>query len=115
VRLRPGEPAVDRRAPAGQIQRIDLAEVSRLAGEPVLAAYGVLASESPRPADAPEPLPRPDLDLGPHLSYFVQWFGFALAAYLIWAALLVREAQRRLAAREAALSPPGPADPPPGR
>jgi cytochrome oxidase assembly protein ShyY1 len=93
------------------VQRIDLAAVARLAGEPVQPAYGVLAEESPGPATAPTPLPRPDVDLGPHLSYFVQWWGFALAAYLIWAALLVREAQRRLAAgrQRPDPSPPGPA------
>lgn len=95
VRLRPGEPAVDRQAPAGQIQRIDLADVARRTTEPVQPAYGVLAGETPRPASAPVLLPRPDVDLGPHLSYFFQWFGFSLAAYLVWAALLVREAQRR--------------------
>ena len=99
VRLRPGEPASDRQAPSGQVQRIDLAAVARLSGEPVQPAYGVLAEETPPPGTAPTPLPRPDVDLGPHLSYTMQWWGFALAAYLIWAALLVREAQRRLAAR----------------
>lgn len=39
---------------------------------------------------APLPLPPPALDAGPHLSYALQWFGFALVFLIGWAALVMR-------------------------
>lgn len=38
----------------------------------------------------PVPLDPPSLDPGPHLSYAVQWFGFAAIFLIGWLALLVR-------------------------
>jgi len=100
VRLRPGEPADGRRPPAGQLLRIDLAEISAEVGGPVQQAYGVLAAEQPRPADAPALLPRPDTGLGPHLAYAYNWWGFAVAAYGLLGYYALREVQnRRLGAR----------------
>jgi cytochrome oxidase assembly protein ShyY1 len=100
VRLRPGEPSDGRRPPAGQLQRIDLAQVSAAVGRPVHQAYGVLAAEQPRPPDAPALLPRPDTGLGPHLAYAYNWWGFAVAAYGLLGYYALREVQnRRLRAR----------------
>ena len=43
------------------------------------------------PAQArPRPIPAPALDEGPHLSYAVQWFSFALIGIVGWIALLLR-------------------------
>jgi surfeit locus 1 family protein len=38
----------------------------------------------------PRPLPPPALDEGPHFSYAVQWFSFALIGIVGWLALLLR-------------------------
>lgn len=42
----------------------------------------------------PEPLPAPELDEGPHLSYALQWFAFSTIAVVGWV-LLVRSSARR--------------------
>lgn len=41
---------------------------------------------------APAALPPPSLDSGPHLSYAIQWFGFAIIFLGGWAALVMRRA-----------------------
>lgn len=89
VRLRPMEPVLAGRTnPPGQVQSIaieELAAVEPTAGTLHRGAYGELASEDPAPADAPTPFPRPDTSLGPHLSYAVQWWAFALFFPIAWA------------------------------
>lgn len=83
ARIRPAEPALDRSAPAGQIPSIDLAGYQQQLGYPVhTAAYGLLASESPAPAAAPIAPAKPDIDLGPHLSYSMQWFAFGVLLFV---------------------------------
>jgi cytochrome oxidase assembly protein ShyY1 len=96
VRLRPGEPPLDRTPPPGQELRIDLGRLAAVAGGTVYrGAYGVLAAESPAPARAPAPLPRPDADLGPHLAYAVQWWAAAVAAFVLLGVYAVREVRGR--------------------
>ena len=46
-------------------------------GEMITDAYGDLAAEEPE-SPRPVALPEPDKSLGPHLSYAVQWWAFAL-------------------------------------
>jgi cytochrome oxidase assembly protein ShyY1 len=96
--LRPSEPGVARAAPPGQSMRIDVPRLARSLAGPVYGAYGVLAGESPPPSDAPRRLPRPDVGLGPHLAYAVQWWAFALAAYVLLGYYAVREVYRRAGA-----------------
>jgi len=98
VRLRPGEPPLDRTPPPGQELRIDLGRMAASAGGTVYrGAYGVLAGETPAPAVAPTPLPRPDEDLGPHLAYAVQWWIGDVAAYVLLAYYALQEARDRRA------------------
>ncbi|SDQ43640.1 SURF1 family protein [Quadrisphaera sp. DSM 44207] len=105
ARLRPPEPADDRSAPAGQVQRIDLAgsvrtelEAAAAAGPAAAAeglvtgAYGVLVREDPPPAQAPAPAAAPSRDSGPHLAYTVQWFVFAAGAWVFFGVQLRRSA-----------------------
>lgn len=98
ARLRPPEPADTRTAPAGQVQRVDLAGsvAEALAdrapdgADPapglLTGAYGQLVAEDPRPAVNPALPPRPPADEGPHLGYSLQWFVFAAG---LWAFLAV--------------------------
>lgn len=96
VRLRAAEPPADRDAPAGQVQAIDVAAVVEVAGQDtddaVPQAYGVVATEDGATPAGVSPLPRPDADLGPHLSYAFQWWVFALGALVGAVVLLRREA-----------------------
>ena len=85
VRLRPGEPTLDRQAPSGQVASIDLPEIGRQTGLPVAdRAYGEMVSESADPGERPQKLVQPTLDEGPHLSYALQWYLFALMGFGVW-------------------------------
>jgi cytochrome oxidase assembly protein ShyY1 len=99
ARLRPGEPSLPQAAPPGQELRIDLARIGARVGGPVYRAYAVLAEESPASASAPAALPRPDEDLGPHLAYAWQWWGFAVGAFVVYGYYLRKEATAAGSAR----------------
>jgi len=113
VRVRPGEPPLDRTPPPGQELRIDLGRLALRAGGTVYrGAYGVLAAEQPAPAVAPAPLPEPDLDLGPHLAYAVQWWIGDVAAFGLLGYYALKEARVRAAGgRGPSGSPPKPPEP----
>ncbi|MEO6114974.1 MAG: SURF1 family protein [Pseudolysinimonas sp.] len=91
VRLQQSEPVLPgRSAPHGQIPEINAAKVAAAAGtagQTYTGAYGLLASETPSPADRPAAVQEPVIDEGPHLSYAIQWIVFAALAFfgLIWA------------------------------
>ncbi len=97
VRLRSGEPEIaGRSAPDGQLATIHLPSVAELVDAPVYTGmYGLVAEESPAPADAPLPAFRPSLDEGSHLSYALQWIAFGVLAFLGLAWAVRRE--RKLA------------------
>ena len=99
ARLRPAEEPDSRTAPPGQAYAIEPAQVlaasnvdTDVRALPVLAVYGVLASEDPAAATAPRILPPPDTDLGTHLSYTFQWWVFAIGAIVGFGVLARREA-----------------------
>ena len=80
-----------RLAPAGQISEINLPTMTEMVKLPTgltyTGAYGLLASETPKPASRPIAPAKPVLDNGPFLSYAFQWILFALMAFggLAWA------------------------------
>ncbi|MDI2098148.1 SURF1 family protein [Ruicaihuangia caeni] len=85
ARLKPGEPTLPgRSAPEGQLATVHLPTVEEKVGEPTYTnAYGLLASESPAPAEsAPLATPKPPEDEGPHLSYALQWIAFAVMGFI---------------------------------
>ena len=85
VRVKPGEPALDRDAPAGQVPSIDLVQIRDLVGGPVAdTAYGIMVEEDPSVAEVPQRLVEPTLDEGPHLSYAIQWYLFAAMGFGVW-------------------------------
>lgn len=102
VRLKPGEPlpASGRSAPGGQVPTISLAAVAD-AVAPATAralersAYGVIVSEDPAPASAPQPLEDPSEDPGPHLSYAIQWIMFAIMGFVFIAYVIRTERRHR--------------------
>ncbi|MDK1358880.1 SURF1 family protein [Arthrobacter sp. zg-Y1219] len=83
ARVKPPEPALQRGAPEGQLASIDLAKYQDEVGyELEQGAYGLMASEDPAPAVVPEAAPKPSVDEGPHLSYAMQWFAFAVMLFI---------------------------------
>ncbi|MGH8870251.1 MAG: SURF1 family cytochrome oxidase biogenesis protein [Actinomycetes bacterium] len=80
-------------APAGQLTRVDVPTVRDGLPYPVYGGYVELTALRPAPAHAPAPIPPPELGIGPHLAYAVQWWIFAVIALVGWALLLRREAR----------------------
>lgn len=90
VRLKAGEDSTSRDAPAGQIPSVDLRQVAERVAQggqngTAVQAYGILDHEDPAPATRPEPLSAPEQDNGPNLSYSLQWYAFAVLAYVAYA------------------------------
>ncbi|WP_127819685.1 SURF1 family cytochrome oxidase biogenesis protein [Microbacterium sp. CPCC 204701] len=102
ARLRPAEPlpASGRSAPEGQVPTINLALVAATVAPDVgealeRSAYGVLVSEDPAPASAPEALEPPSEDPGPHLSYAIQWILFAAMGFVFIGYVIRTERRHR--------------------
>jgi cytochrome oxidase assembly protein ShyY1 len=94
ARLYPDEPVVDgRSAPEGQIATINADTFAETLDAPVYKGlYGQLVSETPMSATG-SLWSRPLLDEGPHLSYALQWYVFALMGYFGYGWALVTEAR----------------------
>lgn len=90
VRLKAGEGTIaGRTSTSTELATIDLDELADRVGEPAYTgAYGLLVQSPDDAAEPPLAAPRPERDEGPHLSYALQWFVFALLAFigLGWAA-----------------------------
>ena len=87
-RLRLGEADTTRDSPVGQIASIylpDIANQTKLTGLET-RFYLRLVSELPSDSTYPQPLGKPTLDEGNHLSYALQWILFAVMGFwaLIW-------------------------------
>lgn len=83
ARLKVGEPSVPRSAPEGQVASIELPHIADVLGYRVATgAYGILASEDPAVSTMPQPLERPAVEEGNHLSYSLQWFAFGVLAFV---------------------------------
>lgn len=80
------EPAADAWQPVWQ--NLDLARFRRLAPWPLQPV--VIQLDPASPAGFGREWPRPDERLERHLSYALQWYGFAASALLIWLALAWR-------------------------
>jgi surfeit locus 1 family protein len=64
-----------------EIRWVDPAAIAVVAGYPIAPFYVVLAGDTALHAPhVPARVPPPPLDEGPHLSYAIQWFAFALIA-----------------------------------
>jgi cytochrome oxidase assembly protein ShyY1 len=102
VRLFPGEPELDGRgAPEGQVASVALGLIDAVvSGEVDQRAYGQLVGDTPSPGQRPLPALIPVPDEGPHLSYSIQWFVFALLGFIAWGYLFVQEYRYGPATRE---------------
>ena len=81
----------DGRVSGDKVDRIDLDLLSERWGLRLLPAY--LQAFPGEADDWPLPLPMPDLEEGPHLSYAVQWFIFTLIGLLGYPLVLTRVAR----------------------
>jgi cytochrome oxidase assembly protein ShyY1 len=84
-----------------EVQRIDIDRISeQLPATPVPFYLELEASRPSESTPFPEPVIRPELSAGPHLSYAMQWFIFALAVVVGWVLAVRRSAQRRRLGRD---------------
>jgi len=88
--------------PTGQIDRIDIAQMSKRLGYTVYPAYGEVITENPATVPAPRPIPAPETSNGPHLSYALQWITFAIIAVVGFFILIRKEAERLAEEEQAA-------------
>lgn len=98
VRIVPGEQQiVGRDAPEGQIATIHLDTIDAdQSGEVFTGWYGRLDAENPM-AEAGAEWKRPVLDEGPHLSYALQWYVFAIMGFIGYGWALRKEARGDIA------------------
>jgi cytochrome oxidase assembly protein ShyY1 len=97
ARVRLGELTPNRNSPTGFATSLHLASLDDLiASDLEQGFYLRLISESPGEPSTPQPLGKPLLDEGNHLSYAVQWILFALMGFfaLFWAIRQEREYRR---------------------
>jgi len=101
-RLRLTERGRDRGGlPAGQVSRIDVPRIAATLPYPVRGGYVEAVTESPQAGPAPERIEAPDLGVGPHLAYGIQWWLFGVIAVVGVVLLFRREIQdERDAAQE---------------
>jgi cytochrome oxidase assembly protein ShyY1 len=95
---------------AGTLQNLARADVGRIAQQldaEVLPVYVQLLEQEPEVGEgAPIPVPTPELDEGPHLSYAGQWFIFTTLTLIVYPLILRRRARElekdaRIAAADA--------------
>jgi cytochrome oxidase assembly protein ShyY1 len=122
ARLTAGEPVfADRTAPEGQIPTIALGQIANELDLPTYTgAYGMLSTEDPPAESTPVLEAKPEPDEGPHLSYALQWFVFALLGFLGYGWALRQEfrtlhaedpdEQERAAARDRKAAAKAPSD-----
>lgn len=99
ARLRPSElaPREGRGAPEGQVPTIHLPTIAEQSGlDSFTGAYVLMVSEDPAPAEAaPNALPNPSDDPGPHLSYAIQWILFAIMGFVFIGYVIRTEVTKR--------------------
>jgi cytochrome oxidase assembly protein ShyY1 len=97
ARVRLGETIPNRESPLGQLTSINLPEIKELTDFDVEQGFYLrMVTESPSESSYPQPLSRPVLDEGNHLSYAVQWIIFAVMGFfaLFWAIRQEQEFRR---------------------
>ena len=73
-----------------EVARADLARLQQQMPDHLLPVYIELETSDPSEARGITPVPLPELDDGPHLSYAIQWFLFSALAVVGWV-LVVRK------------------------
>lgn len=103
-RLGPEDP----RGEADVVNRVDIARLGSQIEHPLYPVYGLEVAERD---GLPVPVALPEFDDGPHLSYAIQWFAFAVIAVGGFWVLLRRSAQHGLqSVLDRQPRPPGVAD-----
>lgn len=76
------------------VPRLNVEDITGRLDDPTVAPVW-LQLEGPTGPDVPDPVPLPEQNNGPHLSYAIQWLTFAVLGTVVYALLLRRIAQGR--------------------
>lgn len=106
ARVRSSEGGQDVDPASGAVRYVDVDAIEGWLPYPLYGAWGELIEQEPPADDELRPLAAPETEAGPHLSYAIQWFIFAVVGIGGFVLLVRAEARGR---RE--VSAPGPADP----
>jgi cytochrome oxidase assembly protein ShyY1 len=103
VRDRGGLTDADDGEPLTEIRRIDIPRLAEQFPGEVAPVFVQLTASEPEigPGD-PSPVVLPELDNGPHLSYAIQWFIFAICVVVGWVLAVRRSLAVRAGARRTA-------------
>jgi surfeit locus 1 family protein len=96
--LEPSDPpgAGPKTGPVKIVTTVDIPRISPQLPYPVLPVFLRLSSQDPAQSGAlPTPVPPPPLTEGPHESYMIQWFTFAVIFFGGFVLLVWREARGR--------------------
>ena len=94
--------------PLTEVRRIDVGLLARQLPGDVAPVYVQLVAARPEVGVGdPEPVTPPELGEGPHLSYAIQWFTFALAVGVGWALAVRRSVRQRRIDATGPLRPTG--------
>ena len=78
------------------VQRLDIERLApQLPGPVEPVSIDLVTSDPAESGPLPDPVVRPELGEGPHLSYAVQWFIFSVAVVVGWVLAVRRSAARR--------------------
>ncbi len=91
--------------PLTEVRRIEIDRLAPQFGGEIAPIYLDLIEVDPAAETDPTPVPPPELDEGPHLSYAVQWFIFAACVVVGWVLAVNRSIRTRK--RELTRSPRG--------
>ena len=88
-----------------EIRRIDVPRLTQqFPGDVAPVFVQLIASEPALAPGDPSPVVLPELDNGPHLSYAIQWFIFAICVAVGWVLAVRRSLTVRARARRAAIA-----------
>jgi len=112
ARNRGGLTDVDDGEPVTEIRRIDIPRLTaQFPGEVAPVFVQLIASEPEVGPGDPSPVVLPELDSGPHLSYAIQWFIFAICVAVGWVLAVRRSLAVRARTQQAvSADSPSPAD-----
>ena len=88
-----------------EAQRVDIPRLQQQIDGDVVDMYVDAFQSNPADSPALEPVIKPDLSEGPHLSYAVQWFIFTVCAAVGWVLAIRHSANKRRREAELAAAP----------
>lgn len=83
-----------------EYHRVDVPRLAQQIATPLYPLYLLIEAQDPAQPDVyPQSIEIPNLGEGPHLSYSLQWFAFALIAVAMYVAYLVNGKKKMVAAQ----------------